>query len=134
MQVLVGTDTQSIDEVAASCEQFGDRYTTRLFTDREIARCGGASNPSPERLAEHFAAKEAVLKILGDDGDVAPWTSIEVCAMGDVAGDLVLHGLAQQLAQRRGVRRCSLSTSRNGREASAVVVAYLDQRESGVTP
>ena len=73
----VGLDLVEIDEIRDSIQSFGERYLGRVFTPAELNECG----TSPARLAERFAAKEAILKALQVDGAV-PMASIDTRADG----------------------------------------------------
>jgi holo-[acyl-carrier protein] synthase len=60
----IGSDLSDIRRIAATLERFGERFTTRIFTDVERAR----SERKPDRAssyAKRFAAKEACAKALG---------------------------------------------------------------------
>ncbi|HEY2316822.1 MAG TPA: 4'-phosphopantetheinyl transferase superfamily protein [Solirubrobacteraceae bacterium] len=113
----VGVDLVEIDEVRDSIQAFGERYLGRVFTPAERNECGA----SPARLAERFAAKEAILKALQVDGAV-PLAAIHTHARG--RGDLTvrLAGAAADLAVRRGVRRIGVSVSRGRGHATAVAI------------
>jgi holo-[acyl-carrier protein] synthase len=123
MTTVVGVDVQSIGEVAQSLAEFGSRYTRRLFTDAERSHCNESPETAASRYAERFAAKEAVLKVL-NVREVAPsWRDIEVRLTSSGRFEVVLHGVAAELAHLRGIRALSLSISHAGGVASAVVVA-----------
>ena len=64
MIIGLGSDLIDIRRIAKSLERFGDRFTTRVFTDVEQAK----SDRRKERAASYakrFAAKEACAKALG---------------------------------------------------------------------
>ena len=64
MIIGLGSDLIDIRRIARSLERFGDRFTTRVFTDVEQAK----SDRRKERAASYakrFAAKEACAKALG---------------------------------------------------------------------
>lgn len=74
----IGIDIVEVARVAASIEQFGERFLHRIFTAGERAYCGEKSVPSIH-FAARFAAKEAVAKALGTGiGEAVAWTDIEV--------------------------------------------------------
>jgi holo-[acyl-carrier protein] synthase len=125
MTILIGIDVQPIDEVQDSIEEFGFRYVERLFTAQEVESCGGRSGIAAASLAGRFAAKEAVLKIL-DGGDAVPsWREIEVRRSTQGRPEIVLHGVAAEIAQRQGVEHLSVSLSHGGGIATAAVVAQI---------
>jgi holo-[acyl-carrier protein] synthase len=121
--VRVGTDVESVAEVAASLERYGDRYTRRLFTHQEVASCGSLSRSAAPRLTARFAAKEAVLKLLAPTDMVPRWRSIEVRTLPNGAPCLELHDEAAELARARGLGPISLSMSHGAGIAMATVVA-----------
>lgn len=64
MIVGIGADLADIRRIAATLERFGERFSSRIFTDIERAR----SDRKPGRAdsyAKRFAAKEACAKALG---------------------------------------------------------------------
>jgi holo-[acyl-carrier protein] synthase len=120
--VHVGTDVESVAEVAASLDRWGQRYTRRLFTDNELADCG-VTPSAAERLTARFAAKEAVIKLLAPGDAVPGWRSIEVCVAPNGAPSVVLHAEAADLARERGMSQLSVSLSHAAGIGTATVVA-----------
>ncbi len=118
-----GIDMQSVEEVAISLEEFGRRYTQRLFTDHEVEDCGEDPATSAGRFAARFAAKEAVLKILDMREAVPSWRAIEVRDVIGGRARIVLYGEAADLADRQGIEEISASISHGGGMAIAAVVA-----------
>jgi holo-[acyl-carrier protein] synthase len=113
----VGVDLVEIDEVRDSIRTFGERYLGRVFTPTERNECGA----NPARLAERFAAKEAILKALQVDGAV-PLAAIDTRAQGRGGLTVRLAGAAADLAGRRGVDRIEVSVSRRRGQAAAVAI------------
>lgn len=113
----VGVDLVEIDEVRDSIQAFGERYLGRVFTPAERNECGA----NPARLAERYAAKEAILKALQVDGAV-PLAAIDTRAPARGAMTVRLAGAAAQLATRRGVQRIGVSVSRQRGHAAAVAI------------
>jgi holo-[acyl-carrier protein] synthase len=114
----VGMDLVEIAEIRASIQSFGERYLGRVFTPAERNECGA----SPARLAERFAAKEAILKALQVDGAV-PLTTIDTRAEGRRGLSVLLSAEAAALAARRGVADIGVSITRHHGHAAAVAVA-----------
>lgn len=123
MKVLVGVDIQPIEEVEASLAAFGSRYAQRIYTSHELEACGDTPMTA-SRLAERFAAKEAILKVLDPSETVPPWRSIEVNGSNQRA-EIALYGSAADLARRQGLRNFSVSLSHAGGVASAAVLAEV---------
>lgn len=60
----IGVDLCDIRRIEKSLERFGDRFTQRVFTDRERALADRRRRRA-ETYAKRFAAKEACAKALG---------------------------------------------------------------------
>src|SRR5688500_1864409 len=60
-RIEVGLDLVEIDRIKRILERHGERFLTRVYTEREILDSEGRT----ESLAARFAAKEAVMKALG---------------------------------------------------------------------
>lgn len=75
--IFVGTDIVNLPRFARALERWGERLTTRLFTQGEIARAEGAHRT--KELTGNFAAKEAFLKALGTGltGGIR-WQDVEI--------------------------------------------------------
>lgn len=60
----IGSDLCDIRRIENSLERFGERFTHRLFTDGERAKCDRRATRAAS-YARRFAAKEACSKALG---------------------------------------------------------------------
>ncbi|MCB1118902.1 MAG: holo-ACP synthase [Chlamydiia bacterium] len=60
----LGTDIIEVARIAKVYNRFGNAFLERIFTPSEIAYLLSHKNPA-ERIAGHFAAKEAIAKALG---------------------------------------------------------------------
>jgi holo-[acyl-carrier protein] synthase len=116
-----GCDLQRIEDVSDAIRDFGDRYLDRVYTLAEQAtyRTGGAAS-----LAARFAAKEAVLKVIGTADGVDPRT-VEI-AHQDGRPVVRLSGLAATLAEQAGLGPIDVSLSHSGDHALAVAVAITE--------
>jgi holo-[acyl-carrier protein] synthase len=126
--VIVGIGVDVVD--LARFERALDRtptLTSRIFADAEL-RSGSRILPL-RSLAGRFAAKEALIKALGDSTGVR-WHDMQV--VSDESGNphLVLSGAAAAIADRLGVNALHLSMSHDGGVAIAYVIA---ERTSEVT-
>jgi holo-[acyl-carrier protein] synthase len=116
----VGIDLTAPEEVRRQVDRHGDRYLARVYTPAEIAECGAA----PHRLAERFAAKEAVLKALAWPlAEGIPWRELETAETLGGGLSVILHGRAAARAEAQEVRSLLLSPARAGSLAGAVAVA-----------
>jgi holo-[acyl-carrier protein] synthase len=122
--VILGTgvDLAEVGRIQASIERYGERFTRRVFTEREIAYAERKANKY-ERYAARFAAKEAGLKALGTgwSGGIT-WKDLEVTNLSSGRPTLALHGVARDVAGRLGVKTIHLSLTHTSAEAMAWVV------------
>jgi holo-[acyl-carrier protein] synthase len=121
----VGIDLVRVSAVREAFAQHGERYLQRVFTEREVADCGGPGRPDLLRLAARFAAKEAALKALRAGDAAVPWPAVEVVRGEDGAPELELHGVAADLAAAAGIAGLAVSLTHEDEYASAVVVAEM---------
>jgi len=98
-------------------------FIERCFSPRELARLDNCSNRA-ERLAGHFAAKEAVAKAIGTgfDGEVSP-LDIEIAAEQSGKPAVLLHGYAARASKRLGISSWYLSIAHAGGIAIASAIA-----------
>jgi len=101
----------------------------RVFTESEQAYATKNKNKT-ETLAGRFAAKEAVLKLLGTGwrGKIA-WTDIEV--VNDLFGvpKVNLTGEVERLVAEKKIGKISVSISHTGNFAMASAVAVRGDSE-----
>lgn len=117
--IRTGVDLVQIQRIVALLDRYGERFTRRVFTPRELSACG----QRVERLAARFAAKEAVSKALGTGIGRVSWQEIEIA--NDAAGRprLELSGRAAELAMELDLHEWSISLSHTQEQAIAFVVA-----------
>ena len=121
-----GIDLAECDRIEHVWRQHPDRFIQRILTQAERDYCLRKKNPVPH-IAGRFAAKEAVMKVLGTGwrGRIA-WTDIEVT--NDRAGQphVALTGYCRQLADDLGIRRLLISITHTKEHAVASVIATGD--------
>lgn len=61
----IGTDLANIDRIQAVLDRHGDRFRTRVFTEREQAKAESRPMAVAATYAKRWAAKEACSKALG---------------------------------------------------------------------
>jgi len=122
MVIGIGIDVIQNDRIAGSLERFPDRFTARIYTDREIAYCNGSANPTIH-FAARFAAKEAAFKALGTGwAKGVHWTDIEVERLPSGQPQLILHRGALSRATEMGATRFHVSLTHDQLVSAAVVI------------
>ena len=120
--VRVGVDLIEIERVRRALERHGDGFRERCFTAGERAYCDSKPNP-PQHYAGRFAAKEAVLKVLGTGwrGGIA-WTDVEVRPEPSGQPKIALSGECLRIAVERGISRWHVSISHIETHATASAI------------
>jgi holo-[acyl-carrier protein] synthase len=117
-----GVDLVHGPRIARIWQAHGERFLARVYTAQEQAYCLDCKDPVV-RLSGRFAAKEAVMKMLGTGwrGGIE-WTDIET--LPDPLGKplLALHGATAKLAATLGVTHVLVSISHAGEYAIASVI------------
>jgi holo-[acyl-carrier protein] synthase len=122
MIVGLGLDIAEVDRIEAAIRRHGAPFLERLYTPSEVAYCESHKDKF-ERYAARFAAKEAAMKALGTGWSRGVrWRDIEVAREPSGRPVIRLEGVAQQIAQRMGVKNISLSITHSGNLALAQVI------------
>ena len=120
--IYTGIDLIEIPRVAGVLERYPKRFLSKVFTEGEQSYARGRA----DQLASRFAAKEAVMKLLGTGIRGMPWKSIEVTRNRGRAPEIVLHGPAKVRATKMGITRIALSLSHSRELATASAVGEAD--------
>ncbi len=122
----VGTDLTDVEMVRAALQRRpGLRH--RIFTDDEWAFAARHRDPFPH-LAARFAAKEAVMKALGQGMSRIRFSDVEV-RRDRSAPWLELHSTAASAAREVGVDAWHLSLTHTKSIAHAIAVAVAASTE-----
>ena len=118
-----GVDLVDCKRIAEAIEKHGDRFLRRVYTQRELDYCLGKKREL-EHLAGRFAAKEAVLKVLGTgwSGGIN-WTDIEVVNEPSGQPRVTLSGRTREIADEQGLGEVLISISHISTHAIASAVA-----------
>ncbi len=119
MTLKTGIDIIEIGRIRTALDRHGERFLKRVFTDLEILEC----HDRPEALAVHFAAKEAASKALGTGIGPICWKDVETLHKWSGEPYLVLHGKAEEIANKLLLIEWAVSLSHSRDNAVAVVVA-----------
>jgi len=118
-----GIDLVDFPRIESMVARHGERFLDRVFTKREQADAQAVHN-RVEKLAGRFAAKEAVLKLLGTGwrGKIA-WTDIEVVNNASGQPEVRMDGEVKRIADEAGVKQIALSITHTANFAIASAVA-----------
>ena len=128
----IGIDAASVGRTRALIDRFGARFTGRVFTAAERAYCEARRDPAPS-YAARFAAKEAVMKVLGAGWGRVRFSEIEVTAVAGERPGLSLSGSALELSRGLAISRLHLSLTHEGDLALAQAVAESGDRIAEAT-
>ena len=125
--VAHGIDLVDFPRIEEMIEQHGERFLNRVFTAAEQAYAGSNKN-GMEKLAGRFAAKEAVLKLMGTGwrGKIA-WTDIEVINNSAGRPEVTLTGEVEKIAEKLGIEHISISITHTANFAIASAVALAEK-------
>src|SRR5688572_33512520 len=115
-----GIDIVETARIKRSVEEHGQRFLDRVFTVAEQRYCAANVKRYYEHLAGRFAAKEAVLKVLGTGwrGGIA-WTDIEILKEPSGQPKIALSGECARVADDLGIARWHVSISHIETHATA---------------
>jgi holo-[acyl-carrier protein] synthase len=107
-----GVDLVDKSRIEQMIADHGERFLQRCFTAEERSYSEGNTRRRMEHLAGRFAAKEAILKVLGTgwSGGIA-WTDAEVVREASGRPTVRLHGRCAEVADELGIGEWWLSIS-----------------------
>jgi len=118
-----GIDIVETQRIAKLLEDHSERFLDRCYTPAEQAYCRRNLRRYVEHLAGRFAAKEAVLKVLGTGWRRGiAWTDIEIVSEPSGAPKVVLTGECLRIAQGLGISRWHVSISHIETHATASAI------------
>jgi holo-[acyl-carrier protein] synthase len=124
--VAHGIDLVETGRIAGMLKEHGDRFLEKVFTPGEVAYARSTRNEI-EKLSGRFAAKEAVLKLVGTGwrGKIS-WTDIEV--LNNPLGQqiITLRGEVARIAADMGITQISISITHTANFAIASAVALAE--------
>jgi len=117
-----GVDIVRCDRIERLWKEHGDHFLKRTYTAAERDYCIN-SRVTVTRLSGRFAAKEAVLKVLGTGwrGELR-WTDIETLADAQGKPEVTLHGATAALARELGIAEIQISISHTDEYAIASAI------------
>jgi len=124
MEIIAhGIDLVDFPRIEEMVKRHGKRFVNRVFTAAEQAYAEANKN-GIEKLAGRFAAKEAILKLMGTGwrGKIA-WTDIEIINNSSGQPEVTLGGEVEKIAEKLGIEHISVSITHTANFAIASAVA-----------
>jgi holo-[acyl-carrier protein] synthase len=117
-----GIDIVECERIRRLVERYGERFLERIFTENERAYCLPRKRKW-EHLAGRFAAKEAILKVIGTGwrGSIA-WTDMDIVRDPSGQPKVILSGETKAIAEKLGIRKIHLSISHTEHYATASAI------------
>ena len=118
-----GIDLVDFGRIEEMLEKHPERFLKRVYTPTEQADADQTKNRI-EKLAGRFAAKEAVMKLIGTGWrDGVAWTDIEV--VNNSLGQPIVNitGKVKEFADEKGIEQITLSITHTANFAIASAVA-----------
>ena len=123
MNIAHGIDLVDFPRIAEMVARHGQRFMDRVFTKAE-QEYADANKNRMEKLAGRFAAKEAILKLLGTGwrGKIA-WTDIEIINNRLGQPQVTVSGEVKEIAKKLGIGDISVSITHTASFAIASAMA-----------
>ncbi len=135
MDILgIGTDIVECPRIGKMIEQYGELFLRRIYTAREIRYCQ-ARKHAIEHFAGRWAAKEAILKAMGTGWSRGiAWTDIEIRTGETGQPQVMVCGVAKEVARERGIADILISISHCRTYATAYAIAVARQHAPAPPP
>ena len=130
MEIIAhGIDLVDFPRIEEMVERHEQRFLDRVFTANEQSYAESNKNRI-EKLAGRFAAKEAVLKLMGTGwrGKIA-WTDIEVVNNEMGVPKVNVTGEVKRIAEKLGINQITVSITHTANFAIASAVAIAENYE-----
>jgi holo-[acyl-carrier protein] synthase len=126
MKIAQGIDLVDFPRIEQMFERHGQPFLDRVFTEAE-QKYADTKKDRMEKLAGRFAAKEAVLKLLGTGwrGKIA-WTDIEIINNQTGQPQVRISGQVKEIANKLGITDISISITHTANFAIASAAALTN--------
>lgn len=122
----IGIDVVEVERISSSMAEFGDRFSNRIFTERERSYCENQKRPAMH-YAARFAAKEAVAKALGTGiGKELAWLDVEVQRRPSGEPEVILAGEGKKFAEANKITQIKISLTHAEHYAAANAVVLCE--------
>lgn len=125
MLVALGIDVVDTQRIAALLKRHKERFTDLVLSERELALVR-SDHALTQFVAGRWAAKEAIMKALGEGIGVLQMPEIEVLRAPNGAALVVLNAKALELAESQNIRRWQISISHERLVTVAVACALTE--------
>jgi len=125
--VAHGIDLVDCPRIEEMIKRHGERFINRVFTSAE-QEYADKNKSRIEKYAGRFAAKEAILKLMGTGwrGKIA-WTDIEIINNSIGQPQVTLDGEVKKIADKLGITEVSISITHTANFAIASAVALTEK-------
>ena len=124
MIVGIGIDLCGVERIRRMIADHGQHFLGRTYTEAEVADARRRKKGFEETLAGRFAAKEAVMKVLGTGwGEGVEFRGIEILNEPSGKPYVVLHGSTADRAAALGVTAWHITITHTEDLAMASAVA-----------
>jgi holo-[acyl-carrier protein] synthase len=120
--MIIGIGIDIVEIARIERPTCNERFYTNYFSDEEL-EVFEACKYAPQTVAGRFAAKEAVLKALGQGLGNMPLREISIVKLPSGQPEVRLYGEAKRKAEELGAKRVHISISHDGGYAIAQAVA-----------
>jgi holo-[acyl-carrier protein] synthase len=126
--VAHGIDLVDCPRIETMVQRHGDKFMNKVFTAAEQKYADSNKNRI-EKLAGRFAAKEAILKLMGTGwrGKIA-WTDIEIKNNSLGQPMVGLSGEVEKIAFKLGIEQVSVSITHTSNFVIASAVALAEEK------
>ncbi|MFL2635017.1 MAG: holo-ACP synthase [Dehalococcoidia bacterium] len=121
----IGIDAIEIDRIKKVYKKFGDKFLSRIYTQKEIAFCRGRIL----ELSARFAGKEAAMKALGTGIIGISWKEIEILSNRRGKPVIHFHGKAKKRANDMKLRATDISITHLNSIAIVIVVGVSEKEK-----
>ncbi len=127
--IAIGVDLLELDRIRRTLARHGERFTTRILAEPELDRLAALRDPT-SFVAGRFAAKEAVLKVLGTglSGGIT-WRDVVVVRLPSGAPRVRLQGVAWKRAAALGLGEILISISHDRQQTVAQALGLAGDPE-----
>ena len=122
---MVGTDIIEVARIEKLIKEKGDKFLDKIYTQKEINYCESKGPNKYQHYAGRFAAKEAVMKLLGTGIRGVGWKEIEIHRKRGFKPTINLYSRAKNIANDKGIKNIEISITHSKTMALAVAVGEI---------